>query len=149
MFRCVVIVALISLVSGFVHTNGLNRNSLIRRYASSDQQEVQDLNLEEMFDVFEAGTFPCSPVIFHSLIAIPITAVCCYSIKYSRITHSFTYSYTADKTVSSSAIPKGQSGSKFDFKKQVGSSAPLAYFDPVGFTNDVTEEQYKLYQGDY
>ncbi len=60
MFRCVVIVALISLVSGFVHTNGLNRNNLIRKYASSDQQEVKDLNLEEMFDVFEAGMFYCS-----------------------------------------------------------------------------------------
>jgi len=53
----------------------------------------------------------------------------------------------ADKTVSSSAIPKGQPGSKFDFKKQIGSSPPFAYFDPAGFTNDVTEEQYKLYQG--
>ena len=52
----------------------------------------------------------------------------------------------ADKTVSSSAIPKGQPGSKFVAKTQVGSSAPFGFFDPAGFSNDVTEEQYKLYQ---
>lgn len=54
MFRCVVLIALISLVSGFIHSNGLKKHNLMRKY-SSNQQEVQDLNLEEMFDVFEAG----------------------------------------------------------------------------------------------
>lgn len=52
----------------------------------------------------------------------------------------------ADKTVSSSAIPKGQAGSTFVAKTQVGSSAPFGFFDPAGFSNDVTEEQFKLYQ---
>ena len=52
----------------------------------------------------------------------------------------------ADKTVSSSAIPKGQPGSTFVAKTQVGSSQPFGFFDPAGFTQEVTEEQFKLYQ---
>ena len=30
--------------------------------------------------------------------------------------------------------------------KSVGSSAPLGFFDPAGFSVDVSEDQYKLYQ---
>lgn len=67
---------------------------------------MQDLNLEEMFEVFDK----------------------------------------ADTTISSSEIPKGLAGSKFEPSKQVGSSAPLGFFDPAGYTIDVTEEQFKLYQ---
>jgi len=61
MFRCVLVVALISIVSGFIHSNGINRNNLIKKYSSSNKQEVQDINLEEMFDVFEAGTNHSTP----------------------------------------------------------------------------------------
>lgn len=69
-------------------------------------QTVKDLNLEEMFEVFDQ----------------------------------------ADSTVPASAIPKGFLGSEFDPKTAVGSSAPLKFFDPAGFSNDITEEQFKLYQ---
>jgi light-harvesting complex I chlorophyll a/b binding protein 1 len=72
----------------------------------NDEQTVKDLNLEEMFEVFEE----------------------------------------ADKTVPASAIPKGLAGSSFSAKSMVGSSAPFGFFDPAGYTIDIKEEQYKLYQ---
>jgi light-harvesting complex I chlorophyll a/b binding protein 1 len=52
----------------------------------------------------------------------------------------------ADATVPASAIPKGLLGSEFDAKTTIGSSAPLGFFDPAGYTKEVTEDQYKLYQ---
>ena len=70
------------------------------------EQEIKDLNLDQMFEVFDK----------------------------------------ADKTISSSAIPAGQPGSKFKAKETVGASAPLQFFDPAGFTAEVTQEQYKMYQ---
>lgn len=73
---------------------------------AAEEQTIKDLNLEEMFEVFEE----------------------------------------ADQKVSSSVIPKGLVGSTFDPKASVGSSAPLGFFDPAGYTIDITEEQYKLYQ---
>ena len=67
------------------------------------EQEVKDLNLEQMFDVFEE----------------------------------------ADKKVK---LPKGQTYNSFDATKQVGSSSPFGFFDPAGFSSDITEDQFKLYQ---
>lgn len=66
------------------------------------EQEVKDLNLEEMFEVFDA----------------------------------------ADKSIPSEKVIS----SSFDASKAVGSSAPLGFFDPAGFTLDIEEDQYKLYQ---
>lgn len=72
----------------------------------SAEQEIKDLNLDQMFEVFDQ----------------------------------------ADKTISSSAIPAGQPGSKFVAKGMVGSSGPFGFFDPAGFAADVSQEQYKMYQ---
>lgn len=49
-------------------------------------------------------------------------------------------------SVSSSEIPKGLAGSEFDPSKCIGSSAPLGFFDPAGFSIDVNEDQFKLFQ---
>lgn len=77
----------------------------------STEQTVKDLNLEEMFEVFEEAdkTIP-----------------------------------SADRKVNSSS--KKSSSSSFSPSAQVGSSAPLGFFDPASFTLDVSEDQYKLYQ---
>mmetsp|Transcript_403 Transcript_403/g.346 ORF Transcript_403/g.346 Transcript_403/m.346 type:complete len:260 (-) Transcript_403:42-821(-) len=73
---------------------------------STTTQTVQDLNLDQMFDVFEK----------------------------------------ADTTIPASSIPKGQPGSVFKPKDAFGSSGPFGFFDPAGFTIDINEDQFKLYQ---
>ena len=49
-------------------------------------------------------------------------------------------------SVASSEVPKGQSGSEFSPSKCVGSSEPFGFFDPAGFSTDLSEDQFKLYQ---
>jgi hypothetical protein len=71
--------------------------------AEASEQTVKDLNLEEMFEVFEE----------------------------------------ADQKVSTPTSPKKSS---FDAKSMVGSSAPLGFFDPAGFTKGVTKDQYAFFQ---
>jgi light-harvesting complex I chlorophyll a/b binding protein 1 len=80
--------------------------SVCRKSTSSDEQEIKDLNLDEMFEVFEA----------------------------------------ADKTIPASAVALPGSAAAFDPKSTVGSSSPLGFFDPAGYTVDISEDQYKLYQ---
>ena len=76
------------------------------------EQTVQDLNLEEMFEVFEAADE-----------ATP----------------------DEKKSTPSKASASGIFGTE-GAKKTVGASGPLGFFDPAGFTVDVDESQYKLYQ---
>ena len=83
MFRSVIIFCLLASVAAF--HNSAVKNVVRKSQTIVKDQEVKDLNLEEMFEVFDK----------------------------------------ADTTVSSSAIPKGQAGSTFVAKNQVGSSAPL------------------------
>eukprot|EP01039_Chlorochromonas_danica_P003111 gene3111-biopygen1614 len=45
-----------------------------------------------------------------------------------------------------SALQATSEGQVFDPKKQVGSSAPLGFFDPLGFSNGISESLYKRYQ---
>ena len=76
--------------------------------SEAPEQIVQDLNLEEMFEVFDE----------------------------------------ADKLPEDAASPAATASSSaaFDPKSLVGASAPFGFFDPAGFTLDIEEEQYKLYQ---
>ena len=80
---------------------------------TAPEQTVQDLNLEEMFEVFEAAD-----------------------------------EATPDekpKSVPSKMSASGIFGTD-GAKKTVGASSPLGFFDPAGFSVDVEEAQYKLYQ---
>ena len=80
---------------------------------TAPEQTVQDLNLEEMFEVFEAadGATPDEK----------------------------------PKSVPSKMSASGIFGTD-GAKKTVGASSPLGFFDPAGFSVDVEEAQYKLYQ---
>eukprot|EP01038_Epipyxis_sp_PR26KG_P004492 gene4492-6348_t len=101
--------ALLSATTIAFQPNFLARNAFVVKSTNNDippQQTVTDLNLEEMFEVFEA----------------------------------------ADTTISSSQVAKTISVKKFDPSKEVGSSSPFNFFDPAGFSLDMTEDQFKLYQ---
>ena len=79
----------------------------------AEGQTVKDLNLEEMFEVFEAAD-----------------------------------GAIADEASPTKPSPKSASGSfgTEGAKAGVGASGPLGFFDPSGFTTDIEESQYKLYQ---
>ena len=104
-------VAIIGLVNAFspIGRGKIPRMTLCMSEApdnANNEQSVQDLNLEEMFEVFEE----------------------------------------ADKLPDGDASSTITSSTPFDPKAAVGASAPFGFFDPAGFTLDIEEEQFKLYQ---
>lgn len=98
------IVAVFGVVNAFAPLASSRVASSGLRMSEAPEQTVQDLNLEEMFEVFEE----------------------------------------ADKVPGDA--PAASSSAAFDPKAGVGASAPFGFFDPAGFTLDIEEEQYKLYQ---
>jgi hypothetical protein len=102
MFRLAAILSLIVAAKAFAPVRS-NMQS-VRLFA--EKQTVGDLNLEEMFEVFEE----------------------------------------ADRTVKDAPKSKPAPTSTFNPKNAVGSSAPLKFFDPLGFSYNIDEDSYKLYQ---
>lgn len=111
----VVLLAIAQQISSFkvslARSRQLSHTSL---RATEPEQTVTDLNLEEMFEVFEAAD---------EKIASP----------------------KATTTSSTSKVSKSSS-SGFKPSATVGSSAPFGFFDPASMSEDVSEDQYKLYQ---
>lgn len=114
-----VIVSLLASASAF---RPAARSTSTRLHA---EQEIKDLNLEEMFTV----------IAFFSS-----RSLCTKLIILLQVFEA------ADEKVSATEVPKGQLfKASFDAKAQVGSSAPLGFFDPFSQAPD-NEFEWKKYR---
>ena len=107
-----------------IHSNEDRNGEILDSKTTPSSEKVQtvtDLNLEQMFEVFDEAER-----------AIPSPVA--------------TTSSSTRSTAAASAVVRERVSSSFKPAGQVGSSAPFGFFDPAQLTLDMDEDDFKLYQ---